>query len=104
MDAHDHQRRRTALDRLADVFADAIERITPLALDLVGEDLDIDAWQVIGQRLAPTRFRTRVLADALLVDGRLWRGVVAAWAQQRREHLHGELRVVWREPLRLPPE
>jgi hypothetical protein len=30
MDAHDHQRRRAALDRLADVFADALERIAPL--------------------------------------------------------------------------
>jgi hypothetical protein len=78
MHSHDHQRRRTALDRLPDVFADAIERITPLALDLVGEDLDIDARQRIGQRLTPSRFCARVLADTLLVDGWLGRGGASA--------------------------
>jgi hypothetical protein len=84
MDAHDHQRRRTALDRLADVFADALERIAPFALDLVGENLDIDARQVIGQRLTPSRLRARVLADALLVEARGRLLSTCHWRQWRK--------------------
>src|SRR5690606_19504874 len=48
-DSHDHERRRPPLDHLADVLADPLECIEPLALDLVGQDLDLDAREVFGQ-------------------------------------------------------
>jgi hypothetical protein len=59
----------TALDGLAHVFADALERVEAFLLDLGRQHLDLDARQVLGQRLAPGRLAARVRLDLLLIVG-----------------------------------
>src|SRR4051812_4281026 len=54
--AHDDKRRRPALDRLGYLLADLLEGVAPVALDLLGHDLNVDTRQILGQRLAPRRF------------------------------------------------
>jgi hypothetical protein len=94
-DAHHDQRRGTALNGLADVLADALEGIEPFALDVVGQDLDLDARQVLGQRLTAGRLLALVLAHGL---GRRCFVQHRPLAEQRRQHSHGQLRVAGAEP------
>src|SRR5690606_19634806 len=51
-DARNDKRRRSSFDHLGDLFADLVERIEAFALDLVGDDLDIDSRKVLRDRLA----------------------------------------------------
>jgi hypothetical protein len=81
--------------------ADALEGVEPFALDIVGEHLDLDARQLLGQRLAASRLLPLVLANRLARRGFVH---YRSLAEQRRQHGHRQLRVVVAEPLGLLPE
>ena len=75
-EAHGDGRRGAALEHLAHVLADALEGVEPLALHLVGNELDRDAGERIGDQFA-NGLSTRVLGDRRdSVGRRLRRGLV----------------------------
>lgn len=61
---HD-DRGRPTLDDLGDLLADLVERVEALAFDLLGHDFDLDARQMIGNRLATRRLLALVVRDHL---------------------------------------
>ena len=52
-----HQRRWAALERREHLFADALEVLQPGLQDLVGDDLDVDDRQMLGDGSAPSWLR-----------------------------------------------
>ena len=97
---HHHRRGRPPLEHLARLDADAHERVHTFALDLGRQDLDWDARDVGGQRLADGN-ASRVLRHQALLDDRLGFRCAAGAAQAERQHRQRELGVVARQPLRL---
>ncbi len=102
LDVDRDERGRAALDDLAHLLADPDEGVEAEALHLVGDELDLDARQVLGKGLAARGLAPRVGGDRLprLALGRF----LDAIAEQRGEELERELRLVGREPLGLLPE
>jgi hypothetical protein len=109
-DPHHDQRRGPALEHLADLLADPLVRVQPLALDLGRHYLDLDPRQVLGQRptgRAPPlmlshrralwrRFGQRCCAGRRRrIPGRRWA------TEEHVEHVEGELRCLALEALRL---
>ena len=74
---------------------------TPFALDLVGQDLDLDARQLLGQRLTAVGFCALVLADGCVGAARSTAGRSPSSVAST---LHRELRVVGAEALGFLPE
>ncbi len=96
----DDGRGRPPLEHLAHLGADALELIEPLALHVERHELDLDARQMVRQRLSPRRRAPGVRADRL--GGRRRGGVRP---EQSAEEPEGELAVVRRESLgQLAPE
>jgi hypothetical protein len=104
--SHD-ERSRTPLERLADVLANALERVEPLPLDLGRQHLDFDPRQVLGQRLAPGRFSTGMRFDFLLDIGggqcRIELGRLPL-SEHHRQYAQRQLRLVVRKVLGLGRE
>ena len=98
-DARDDQRCRPALEDFGDVLADPVKRIEPRTLDLVGQDLDVDARKVFGNRLSAGRLAPSVAAHGLL-DLELAQVGFAVLSEHHRQHFEGKLRLVG-QPLRL---
>jgi len=98
-----HQRGLSSLERVADLFADALEGVEALAVDLVGDDLDHDLRQMLRQRLAAGGLRARRLGGlrGWRCRGPLFRGVFPL--EQCPQDREGELGVVAGEPLGLLP-
>jgi AmmeMemoRadiSam system protein B len=88
-----------ALEHLTHLRADALELVEPLLLDFERDELDIDAGQMIGQRLAPDRFRPRMGPHGLGRGGRR-----TGPAEERGEEGERQLTVVGRQALGLLAE
>src|SRR5690606_29082904 len=101
--ARDDDRRRATLEHFGDVLADLLERVEALSFDLFGHDDDVDAREVIGDRLATRRRLPRVLLHDLLVHERIDLGV-GALAEHELENSERELRAVVAEPFALLTE
>jgi hypothetical protein len=97
----DDARRPAALEHLAHLFPDAPEVFEPALLDLMRDQLDVDAGEVLGQRLAATRLRPLVAADGPRLLGLLGRPVLG---EESFDEGQGELAIVRRDALGLLAE
>src|ERR1700722_2130229 len=94
------------LDRLADVFADALERVQSGALDFRWQHQDVDARQIFGDWLSPRGLLACVGAHLVLRLRVLERGGhvgTRALVEHHRQNIERELGVI-REALRLLAE
>ncbi len=103
----DHEARGgAALEHVASLLPDALERVEPFALDLRRNHLDGDARQMFAERLAH-RLLAGVLGDRLFVVLRCGLGLigrVGRAAQGELQNVQRQLRIVLRQPLRLLPQ
>ncbi len=117
VDVQGHQRGPPTLEDHADLAGQLLEGVETLALDLFGDQVDVDPRQVLGQRPAPLRLAPRVPADLLGrgfargVGGRRARLVrvrsrraLCARLEQRAQQLKRQLGVRGRQTLGLLPE
>ena len=61
-----HERRRAALERREHLLADALEVLQPDLQDLVGDDLDVNDGQMLGEGSAPGWLRAPLRLGCLL--------------------------------------
>ena len=101
-DACDDERSGTPLHHLADLFADALECVEALPPHVLGEHPDLDAREVVGDRLAAGRLLARVGAHVLGVERLDCRSL--ARVEHHPEHVERELPLGAGQLLRLPEQ
>ena len=90
-DARDDHRPGPTLEDLGHLFADALERVEPGALHLVGDDFDVHPRQVLGERPASVTLLARLLLFGLIWPLKRIDVRCRALAQHRRQDVEREL-------------